>query len=194
MTAAGFKLVLSTVTNDFQEDIKFVLHEEGGNDNDRYDPGGRTSRGIEQREWNAWCKLYKEPLSDVWKAPQDAIDAIYFAQYWQPYTDLLPWGVQLVFFDIHVNMGLVRAVQYLQNSMEIVADGKFGIITRASAAAIKDPAAVIKDMTAQRVSAYRGFSKFWRFGKGWLARAADCQTTALAQLTSGPPKLSGVKP
>lgn len=181
-------LHIQAVTANFAEDIKFVRQEEGGNDNDPYDPGGRTSRGIEQSEWDAWCKLYGLPKSDVWKAPDEDINEIYFDQYWDPYTDLVPWGIQLVFFDTHVNEGLGPAVRFLQNALEVPADGKFGIITRSHAADITDPAAIVRDMTAQRRSAYRGMSRFWRFGKGWLARAAACEATALAQIKAGPPK------
>lgn len=39
----------------FDKAVSFTYLDEVGNDDDPADPGGRTSDGIEQREWDAWC-------------------------------------------------------------------------------------------------------------------------------------------
>ena len=38
----------------FPTSVALTLVSEGGNDDDPRDPGGRTSRGITQNEWNNW--------------------------------------------------------------------------------------------------------------------------------------------
>ena len=51
--------------------IPLTLAWEGGNDDDPNDPGGRTSRGIIQREWDVWRQTHAGLPSDVWQAPQE---------------------------------------------------------------------------------------------------------------------------
>src|SRR5215475_4531591 len=85
---------------------------EGGNDDDPQDPGGRTSRGIEQREYDAWNHLHGAPTGDVWTAPQHTIDAIFEHSYWQPYCDVLPLGIDLMYFDTAVNEGPHKATLF----------------------------------------------------------------------------------
>ena len=43
----------------FNACVQLVLQDEGGNDDDPDDPGGRTSRGIEQSEWDAWLLSHR---------------------------------------------------------------------------------------------------------------------------------------
>jgi hypothetical protein len=49
--------------------------------------------GVTQKEYSAWRELQKLPLRDVWKAPQSDIETIYHSEYWDPYCDLLPIGL-----------------------------------------------------------------------------------------------------
>ncbi len=44
--------------SNFAASLAFVLQDEGGNDDDPDDHGGRTSRGITQRVWDAWLQLH----------------------------------------------------------------------------------------------------------------------------------------
>lgn len=160
---------------------------EGGKDDDKRDSGGRTNEGIEQREYTAWCKLHGSPAGDVWDASEITLTEIYRVQYWNPYCDFLPKGVDLVFFDINVNQGQHFAVVSLQQALGIEADGHWGVVT---AAAVKDidvdghPTAkmVIDSMTVQRIHRYHGTRNFNIDGKGWLYRADDCQKVAEAMV------------
>src|SRR5258708_11859375 len=61
----------------FADCVALVLQDEGGNDDNPLDPGGRTSRGITQRDWNAWLQTHPGLPSDVFHAPQEQILAIY---------------------------------------------------------------------------------------------------------------------
>lgn len=159
---------------------------EGGNDNDPQDLGARTSRGITQREYDAWQHLHNGAQGDVWQAPQAIINAIYEHSYWAPYCDLLPRGVDLMYFDIAVNEGPVKAVLFLQRALKIPDDGHFGVVTASAikqigiGAAVKD---VITRMADERRSDYRRMRRlFKRFGEGWLARVSKCEAAAVGMV------------
>lgn len=167
------------IPSDFNACRAWLRPIEGLKSNDPDDPGGKTYEGIEQREYTAWLALHGQPPADVFKASDATITAIYLAQYWQPYCSLLPPGVNLVFFDTNVNQGQVVAVTFLQRALGIEADGHWGVVTMAAVKGIKQLVPVITDMTAMRVHRYKGTKGYWKFGKGWLERADECQALAL---------------
>lgn len=158
----------------FPRALAWVLQSEGGNDDDPDDPGGRTSRGVIQKEYNAYLQLMGRPSSDVWQAPQADINSIYQRSYWLPYCPLLPYGVDYTFFDENVNAGLHEAVLILQRALGVTADGHIGMITTA-AWKNTDPATLIDAMAQQRVLVYKQTRNFWKYGKGWLARTETCR-------------------
>ena len=84
---------------------------------------GGTSRGITQREYDAWTAENDLPSGDVWKAPQEQVDTIYHEEYWLPYGDLFPSGIDYLFFDMAVNAGPHQATLLLQRSVGTVAHG-----------------------------------------------------------------------
>jgi lysozyme family protein len=165
--------------DNFKPCLAFVRHWEGGNDDDPDDPGGRTSRGITQAEYSAWCELHATSSGDVWEASDETIDEIYYKSYWLPYGDVMPTGLDLVFFDTGVNEGPREAVLFLQRAMGVNADGHFGMVTAAALRRMstnpKDVAYLITHMTVQREAEYRRLRKFKKYGRGWLARAVACQ-------------------
>ena len=79
--------------SNFPASLKLVLASEGGNDDDPLDHGGRTSRGITQREYDAWRSAKGLPIIDVWTAPQADVTTIYHDEYWNPYCDAMPTGI-----------------------------------------------------------------------------------------------------
>lgn len=164
----------------FQACLDYVLADEGGNDDDPADSGGRTSRGIEQREYNAWLHLQGRPPSDVWKAPQSDIVAIYQQQYWQSECPVLPVGIDYLFFDMKVNMGPHRATVLLQEALgkdvsgnAIADDGHFGVITMAAAKAA-NPAQINEKLVDLKTNFYhaieRAAPKNLKFDRGWMNR------------------------
>lgn len=168
MTASNFKLSL-----------KVILREEGGNDDDPQDHGGRTSRGIIQREWDVYRKTRPGKPSDVWEAPQSDIEAIYHDQYWDPWCDKLPSGVDLVFFDFCVNSGRPQAVRTMQRALGLSpVDGMMGMMTL-DAIAKAGPHEVIQAFSDKRRDFYRALKQFPRYGKGWLGRVDRVEETAL---------------
>lgn len=93
----------------FKEAVKIVLKHEGGYVNDKDDPGGETKFGISKK---AFPYLNIKELTI-----QDAED-IYYEHYWKKAKcDKLPEKLQMIFFDMVVNMGKSRAVRILQEAI-----------------------------------------------------------------------------
>lgn len=166
----------------FKQALHWVRQSEGGNDDDPADSGGRTSRGITQREWDAYCRIAGLGHSDVWKAPDGAIDDIYHRSYWNPYCPTLPPGVDYLFFDISVLGGLKRAVEALQDALDVGVDGHIGIVTSAAMSHITDLGKVIDDMSAHRLGFYKNLAarrpKDRKFLRGWANRVEFAQKNA----------------
>src|SRR5947207_1099631 len=123
------------VASSWTESCKMVRRSEGGNDDDPRDPGGRTSRGVTQREYNIWRRTHPGLPSDVWKAPESAVEAIYKLQYWDPWCDNLPVGIDCEVFDMNVLQGPAESAATLQraiNKPDVVVDGHIGMLTLAA--------------------------------------------------------------
>src|SRR5260221_13037144 len=97
------------VASNWKQSLNAVLKSEGGNDDDPSDHGGRTSRGITQREYDAWRVEQGLPHQDVWTAPQVDIETIYHNEYWNPYGDALPIGADYQVFNTNVLAGPHRS-------------------------------------------------------------------------------------
>jgi len=168
------------VASNFQKSLQLVLTEEGGNDDDPADHGGRTSRGITQREYDAWCKEQGLVTMDVWQATQKQIDQIYYQEYWLPVCDLLPSGVDYMYFDMAVNAGPYRAAVLLQRALGVTADGRIGPMTRQSISTA-DPRWLIDRFTVLKKEFYTNLHQP-KFLRGWLNRANFVQNAALAMI------------
>lgn len=164
----------------FTPSLALVLKSEGGNDDDPSDNGGRTSRGITQREYDAWRAENGLPVLDVWKAPQADVDAIYHDEYWEPWCDLIPIGPDYMFFDMSVLSGTYRATCLLQRALDVTEDGRIGPITRAAIAS-SDPKTLILNYTKTKKQFFLGLGQP-RFTRGWLNRADASQQAALAMI------------
>jgi lysozyme family protein len=166
----------------FQPSLKLVLQSEGGNNDDPADHGGRTSRGITQREYSAWRTEKGLPDIDVWAAPQADIEAIYHDEYWMPWCDMMPNGVDYIYFNNCVLDGPDRATRLLQTALGVAADGRIGPLTRQAIRNAQSASTIIK--LSQASSAfYRGLHQP-RFLKGWLNRVAFVEKNALSMLNA----------
>lgn len=173
-------------TNGFPICLPIILKEEGSNDDDPHDHGGRTSRGIIQREWDIWRKTHPNLPDDVWQAPQDQVDAIYKQQYWNPYCDSLPAGVDLCFFNASVNSGRTQAARELQRALGVSVDGMVGMETMQAANSASNVVDLIHRMSEQRRAFYRVLKQFPRYGRGWLARTDRVENAAHAMAPATP--------
>lgn len=169
------------VASNFAPSLAYVRSDEGGNDDDPDDPGGRTSRGIIQREYDAWRLSKGLPTRDVWTATDDEINQIYHDQYWEPWCDGFPIALDYLFFDMDVNMGQHEATLLLQRGLGVIADGKIGIVTKAALQDC-DPETVIDAITAAKSTFYHQLRTWWKYGKGWTARYMRAAQRAKAML------------
>ncbi len=167
----------------FDASLSAVLKDEGGNDNDAHDHGGRTSRGITQREYDAWRRALDKPERDVWGADTAEIRQIYFGNYWIPECDDLPAGIDYAFFDMAVNGGPFRAAKLLQRALGVPDDGKIGPVTRA-AVARADGEQLLRRFDEKKRAFYRSLNQP-RFLKGWLNRSNHVLEVALAMAEVG---------
>jgi lysozyme family protein len=168
------------VASNFKPSLAAVLKSEGGNDDDPQDHGGRTSRGIIQREYDAWRKEHNLPVKDVWTATQQEIETIYHDEYWWPYCDLLPVGADYLLFNMNVNAGPSRGAKILQQALGVNADGRIGPVTR-EAIRNADPAKLIQRYSDASRAFYLGLHQP-RFTNGWLNRVKFVQATALGMI------------
>lgn len=164
----------------FDKSLKYILVDEGGNDDDPHDHGGRTSRGITQREYDAWCNIHGEPRGDVWQASDSDVRKIYNQEYWQPLGDLLPLGVDYLYFNMAVNGGPHRAAVLLQRAVGVIDDGRIGPVTRQAISKF-DAKTLINNFTMSAERFYRSLHQS-RFLRGWLDRNRRVQLRALAMI------------
>jgi lysozyme family protein len=153
-----------------------VLEDEGGKDDDPADHGGRTAFGILQREYDAWRKEQGLPQQDVWKISEAELRTIYHDEYWMPYCDSLPTGVDYLYFDLAVNGGPHRATLMLQRALGVTQDGRIGPITRAAIKAANPQSLITRFSNAKR-EWYRSLHQP-RFINGWLNRVNHVQNVA----------------
>lgn len=183
------------VAANFPASLALVLQSEGGNDDDPQDHGGRTSRGITQREYDAWRTSQGLPTQDVWTASQDDIETIYHDNYWEPYCDDMPIGLDYVYFNNCVLAGPRRATILLQQALGVTADGMVGPMTLAAVAS-RDPASAIRAYSAAATTWYHSLNQP-RFTKGWLNRVAFVENNALSMVSpalafASPPAKKGM--
>jgi len=171
--------------DNFAPSLAAVLKSEGGNDDDPVDRGGRTSRGITQREYTAWLMERGRHDQDVWTASTSDISTIYHDEYWNPYCDNIPKGIDYDFFDLSVNHGPGKAIQLVQRALGVADDGRIGPVTR-DALARANPKALIPKITAVRKAYYDSIVKSnpsqKKYIKGWYNRAAAVEHEALAMV------------
>lgn len=174
------------MSGNFDTCLKAILREEGGNDDDPHDHGGRTSRGVTQREYDAYRSRHGLPPADVWNAGSQEIADIYLKQYWNPYCGEIPVGLDLMFFDCAVNAGRTQAIKDLQRALNVKVDGMFGMLTSNAINDCTDLPSLIKAYAERRRAFYRALKQFPRYGKGWLARVGRIEAQALAMCNKTP--------
>lgn len=165
----------------YSECYKDVRQFEGGNDDDPQDPGGRTSRGIIQREWNIFRKTHLGRPSDVWQASEADIGAIYHdGEYWMgQFLDDCFSGGDETLFDYGVNSGPGRSQKVLRRCLHLPDNAKRLDVDAAIARLSKDQLKIlIRAINAERLAFLKGLPTWKRFGGGWGKRVV--QTTAIS--------------
>jgi uncharacterized protein (TIGR02594 family) len=166
----------------FSNCVGLVLDSEGGNVDDPIDPGGRTSRGITQGDWDKW-RLTRPGLPvDVFQAPPDQILAIYHDDYWDAVEgDQLPTGVDYAVFDCGVLNGVGTAAKILQARLGVKVDGDIGEKT-ISACLQADGATLINHICDDRLQRMEASPLWANYGKGWANRVNRVRADALKMI------------
>ncbi|MGD9769471.1 MAG: glycoside hydrolase family 108 protein [Pseudolabrys sp.] len=186
LVAALFSVLVITVStalsSNWPRSLANVLVSEGGNDDDPRDPGGRTSRGIIQREWDAWRRTRPGLPADVWQAPQREVEAIYRAKYWDHpcvRADDLPAGLDYTVFDYGVNSGVGRAGKVLRRVLRL-SDAECAVTDDVLAALRKrGKFELIEAINAERMRFLRGLRTWRYFGNGWGRRVESVRVISL---------------
>lgn len=167
----------------FNRCLAEVLRLEGGFVNDPRDPGGATKFGV-TRAVLGEARGHAVTADEVAALTQAEAADIYRQRYWAPvHGGDLPAGLDLMAFDMAVNMGPGTSARLLQTALGVEADGSIGKDTIAAANA--HPAAdVIRATCDQRRARYRSLAGFAAFGRGWLNRTDAVEALALTWAVS----------
>src|ERR1700761_7789338 len=110
----------------FDRCLAEVLRLEGGFVDDPRDPGGATKFGV-TRAVLAEARGRAVSTEDVAALTQAEAGQIYRHRYWAPIgSGELLAGLDLVAFDMAVNMGTGAAARLLQRALAVEADGVVG--------------------------------------------------------------------
>ncbi len=158
----------------FDNALAFVLRWEGGYVDHPNDPGGKTNKGVTQVVYDEWRTRKGLPQRSVKEIDDREVHDIYEANYWgSAKCDLLKPPLDIAQFDTAVNMGVGRAVRFLQTAVGVTVDGGFGPGTQKAVDAA-NPAQTVVEYCNERERYYRRLAeknpKLDVFLKGWLNR------------------------
>jgi lysozyme family protein len=190
-----------TQSQAFRAALEHTLKEfEGGYANNPNDHGGETFRGISRVAWPNWpgWRLIDRAKAEgfTWAAEinsrfaghtlmEEMVADLYHQNFWCPLAGLAGRGLdrlQVKLFDTGVNVGLGRAVKFLQRiirdvkpELGLLVDGVLGPRTRAALDGM-DEGALLTSLCREQEEHYRGIVKRdpsqAQFLDGWLRRAA----------------------
>lgn len=186
----------------FDEAYDITLDHEGGYTNDPVDVGGETYKGVARRyypDWHGWEIIDESKCSNNFPNNlrgniklNKMIKTFYKKLYWNLFCgDGIPnQEVANEMFDTGVNMGIGRAVKYLQkglnvlnrnqkNYADIVEDGGFGNNTMNALnqyLSVDDASFLLKVMNILQGMHYIDYMTKSptqeRFARGWLKRVS----------------------
>ncbi len=185
----------------FTQAFNLTSAHEGGYVDDPSDRGGETYRGISRvhhQSWNGWEKIDAlkrragfPGILDKDRGLQSSVKNFYKKKYWNRFLgdEIEDQQVANELYDTSVNMGVRRAVRFLQNALnllnrnqrnyaDLVIDGWFGQGTLAGLAEYLrldgNSAALLKTMNIQQGAHYieimQNDASQERYARGWLKR------------------------
>ena len=145
----------------FYTSLDFTLKYEGGFTNDLKDPGGPTNFGITIATLSHELGR-RATVTEVRNLSKETASAIYRKKYWNTINaNMYPSGVDLMLFDIGVNMGIGRAMQFDQQVGSIPVKAR------------------ILRLHNLRMGFWKRLATWARFGRGWTQRETACYALAL---------------
>jgi lysozyme family protein len=182
----------------FKPAFDVTMGHEGGYVNDPDDLGSETYRGISRKhnpDWAGWSTIdnfkqsnaFPNNINDAELATQ--VEEFYKARYWNPFRgdEINSAAIANELFDSSVNMGVTRAVQFLQESLnllnrngkswaEIGEDGDFGkkTLKALNEALAKDETSLFSVMNILQGMHYIALMKRSpvqeKYARGWFKR------------------------
>lgn len=163
--------------NNFDRALPIILIYEGGYVDNPRDPGGATNLGVTLATLSDF-RGQPATKADVRALTPAQVAPIYLTGYWRPAgCESVAAGLDLLLFDTAVNVGLHRAVRWLQAAAGAVPDGLFGPGTL-EATRQHETDALIDAVSATRRAHYQSLPTFPTFGKGWMSRLGKVTETA----------------
>jgi lysozyme family protein len=163
-----------------------VRKYEGGNDDDPRDPGGRTSRGIIQREWDKYRLTHPGRPADVWKASEDDIATIYKGDYWdKQWLDFVAAGLDETLFDYGVNSGIGRSAKVLRRCLHMPDNAATDAVrARLNGLAPDQVKILITAVNDERLAFLQSLKTWKTFGGGWGPRVASVKVLSMKLLAA----------
>lgn len=181
----------------FEKAIPYVLKHEGGFSNDKDDNGGITNYGLSQKYLEYLAK--KEPYIinevdlnynkkvdsyDICNMNLDKAKEIYYNEWWEKYgfgkLNYQPLATKL--FDMAVNMGAARPIQWLRSCCDKFPPSKSLSISDAEAQYINSLSEIEKNMIVDKIEdlaidfykslAHNNPSQ-QKYLSGWIKRTTD---------------------
>lgn len=169
-----------------------ILISEGGYVNHPEDDGGPTNKGITLATFRRYIKP-KATISDLKALTTAQAKDVYRQRFWNSIrADELPSGIDYAVFDFGVNSGPVRAIRYMQASLQHFGlynggiDGKIGPKTLNGIRSV-DPSAFITFYCSARLEYLKGLSDWKAFGNGWENRITRVKADALSLVKTSTP-------
>jgi lysozyme family protein len=159
--------------DNFARCFAFTLGAEGGFTKIASDPGNWTGGAVGHgalhgTKYGISAAAY--PGLDIENLSEQGAEDIYRRDYYGPlHGDELKLPVALVLFDGAVNAGLRRAVIWLQQAVNQLADGVLGTQTLQAVGAA-DALVLAREILARRIDFYAGLPSWPNFGLGWSRR------------------------
>jgi lysozyme family protein len=173
----------------WDKSFDMVVAHEGGFTNDQRDKGnhlpdgreGCTMWGCTQAVWEKY--VGHEVTQDDMKAlKKEDVKPVYKRDYWDAVRgDDLPTGVDYAVFDFAINAGPAAARKMIQRALGVNPDGAIGPATM-KAIQDADGKELMQKFSDAKTSFYKSLDNFPVYGKGWLKRVADVQTSASTML------------
>lgn len=161
----------------FDNALKSVLISEGGFINLASDPGGMTNLGCTKAVWESWVK---HPVSeqDMRNLKPSDVAPLYKQKYWDRVSgNDLPTGLDYAVFDAAINSGPGRASKWLQETLNVKADGVIGPMT-IKAVKASDTLRLIAQFNDTRLRFLEELPTWKTFGRGWSKRVSEVQSSA----------------
>lgn len=182
----------------FLNAFNYMLENEGGFANEKYDKGGATKYGVSQslmremyKHGSIWLDLHRDGIideKDVEKLTLEDVKTVYYVEFWKKGIDRIATiheNIGIKLFDIAVNIGVLQASKMFQKSLNKCAkkeilkvDGAIGVKTLGLLAyyiSQKMGNEIVGTLINYLIEYYKAIinkdptqNKFWG---GWLIRA-----------------------